>query len=54
MRLCDDPDDIMEDDVVSLCFRLVSYRYPRRPIQITTSTGIRDWSEVLSGDAHLW
>ena len=34
----------------SLFFRLVSYRYGRGSILITTNKGIRDWPELLAGD----
>ena len=37
----------------SLLFRLVSYRYGRGSILITTNKGIRDWPEVLAGDEVL-
>lgn len=37
----------------SLFFRLVSYRYCRGSILITTNKGIRDWPEVLAGDEVL-
>jgi len=37
----------------SLFFRLVSHRYPRGSILITTNKGIRDWPEVLAGDEIL-
>ena len=37
----------------SLFFRLVSYRYGRGSILITTNKGIRDWPEVLAGDEVL-
>jgi DNA replication protein DnaC len=36
-----------------LLFRLVSYRYGRGSILITTNKGIRDWPEVLAGDEVL-
>ena len=32
---------------------LVSYRYGRGSILITTNKGIRDWPEVLAGDEVL-
>ena len=37
----------------SLLFRLVSYRYGRGSILITTNKGIREWPEVLAGDEVL-
>jgi DNA replication protein DnaC len=37
----------------SLFFRLVSHRYGRGSILITTNKGIRDWPEVLAGDEVL-
>ncbi len=37
----------------SLFFRLVSYRYQRGAILITTNKGIRDWPEILAGDEIL-
>ena len=37
----------------SLFFRLVSYRYGRGSILITTNKGIADWPEVLAGDEVL-
>lgn len=37
----------------SLFFRLVSYRYSRGSILITTNKGIRDWPEILAGDEVL-
>jgi DNA replication protein DnaC len=37
----------------SLFFRLVSYRYGRGSILITTNKGIRDWPEILAGDEVL-
>jgi DNA replication protein DnaC len=37
----------------SLFFRLVSYRYGRGSILITTNKGIQDWPEVLAGDEVL-
>lgn len=36
-----------------LLFRLVSYRYGRGSVLITTNKGIRDWPEVLAGDEVL-
>jgi DNA replication protein DnaC len=37
----------------SLFFRLVSHRYERGSILITTNKGIKDWPEVLAGDEVL-
>ena len=37
----------------SLFFRLVSYRYGRGSILITTNKGIKDWPEILAGDEVL-
>lgn len=37
----------------SLFFRLVSHRYQRGSILITTNKGIRDWPEILAGDEIL-
>ncbi|MBW2532863.1 MAG: IS21-like element helper ATPase IstB [Deltaproteobacteria bacterium] len=37
----------------SLFFRLVSYRYGRGSMLITTNKGIADWPEVLAGDEVL-
>ncbi len=37
----------------SLFFRLVSHRYERGSILITTNKGIKDWPEVLAGDEIL-
>jgi len=37
----------------SLFFRMVSYRYGRGSIGITTNKGIRDWPEILAGDEVL-
>jgi len=37
----------------SLFFRLVSYRYGRGAIAITTNKGIADWPEMLAGDEVL-
>lgn len=34
----------------SLFFRLVSHRYQRGSILITTNKGIKDWPEILAGD----
>jgi DNA replication protein DnaC len=37
----------------SLFFRLVSYRYGRGSILITTNKGVSEWPEVLAGDEVL-
>jgi len=37
----------------SLFFRLVSHRYQRGSILITTNKGVKDWPEVLAGDEVL-
>jgi len=44
---------VMTREEASLFFRLVSYRYGRGSILITTNKGIRDWPEVLAGDEIL-
>ena len=33
-----------------LFFRLVSYRYQRGSIVITTNKSVKDWAEVMAGD----
>ena len=43
----------MSRDEANLCFRLVSYRYGRGSICITTNKGIKDWPEMLAGDEVL-
>jgi DNA replication protein DnaC len=43
----------MDRDEASLFFRMVSYRYGRGSILITTNKGIRDWPEILAGDEVL-
>jgi DNA replication protein DnaC len=45
--------EVMSREEASLFFRLVSYRYGRGSILITTNKGIRDWPEVLAGDEVL-
>jgi DNA replication protein DnaC len=45
--------EVMSRDEASLFFRLVSYRYGRGSILITTNKGIRDWPEILAGDEIL-
>jgi DNA replication protein DnaC len=37
----------------SLFFRLVSYRYGRGAMLVTTNKSIRDWTELLAGDEVL-
>lgn len=43
----------MDRAEASLFFRLVSYRYGRGSILITTNKGIKDWPELLAGDEVL-
>ena len=43
----------MSRQEASLFFRLVSYRYGRGSMLITTNKGIREWHEVLAGDEVL-
>jgi DNA replication protein DnaC len=43
----------MDRQAASLFFRLVSYRYGRGAILITTNKGIKDWPELLAGDEVL-
>lgn len=43
----------MSRQEASLFFRLVSQRYQRGSILITTNKGIKDWPEVLAGDEIL-
>jgi DNA replication protein DnaC len=45
--------EVMSRQEASLFFRLVSYRYGRGSLLITTNKGIRDWPEVLAGDEIL-
>lgn len=45
--------DPMSRDEASLFFRLVSYRYGRGAMVITTNKSIRDWTELLAGDEVL-
>lgn len=40
-------------DDASLFFRLVSYRYGRGSICLTSNKGVRDWPEMLAGDEVL-
>lgn len=37
----------------SLLFRLVSYRYGRGRLLITTNKGVKDWPELFAGDEVL-
>jgi len=43
----------MDRAQASVVFRMVSYRYGRGSILITTNKGIRDWPEILAGDEVL-
>jgi DNA replication protein DnaC len=43
----------MTREEASLFFRLVTYRYGRGAILITTNKSIRDWTELLAGDEVL-
>jgi DNA replication protein DnaC len=43
----------MNRQEASLFFRLVSHRYQRGSILITTNKGIKDWPEILAGDEIL-
>jgi DNA replication protein DnaC len=43
----------MSRQEASLFFRLVSHRYERGSILITTNKGIKDWPEILAGDEVL-
>ena len=43
----------MSRQEASLFFRLISYRYGRGSILITTNKGIRDWPDILAGDEVL-
>jgi DNA replication protein DnaC len=45
--------DRMDREYVCLFFRLVSYRYGRGAMVITTNKSIRDWTERLAGDEVL-
>jgi len=45
--------DPMSRREASLFFRLVSYRYGRGAIMITTNKSVRDWTELLAGDEVL-
>jgi DNA replication protein DnaC len=43
----------MTREEASLFFRLVTYRYGRGAILITTNKSVRDWTELLAGDEAL-
>lgn len=43
----------MDRQEASLFFRLVTYRYGRGAMLITTNKSIRDWTELLAGDEVL-
>lgn len=43
----------MDRQEASLFFRLVTYRYGRGAILITTNKSVRDWTELLAGDEVL-
>jgi DNA replication protein DnaC len=43
----------MTREEASLFFRLITYRYGRGAIVITTNKSIRDWTELLAGDEVL-
>jgi DNA replication protein DnaC len=43
----------MDRQEASLFFRLVTYRYGRGAILITTNKSVRDWPELLAGDEVL-
>ncbi len=45
--------DPMNREEASLFFRLVSYRYGRGAMILTTNKSIRDWTELLAGDEVL-
>jgi hypothetical protein len=45
--------DPLNREEASLFFRLVSYRYGRGAMMITTNKSIRDWTELLAGDEVL-
>ena len=45
--------DPMSRQEASLFFRLVTYRYGRGAIMITTNKSVRDWTELLAGDEVL-
>ena len=41
----------MTRDEVTLLFRLVSYRYGLEVMMVTINKAIRDWPELVAGDA---
>ena len=43
----------MDRQEASAFFRLVTYRYGRGSILITTNKSVRDWPELLAGDEVL-
>ena len=43
----------MDRQEASLFFRLISYRYQKGSVLITTNKGIKDWPDVLAGDEIL-
>ena len=43
----------MTREEASLFFRLVTYRYARGSLLITTNKSVRDWTEILAGDEAL-
>lgn len=43
----------MNREDASLFFRLVTYRYGRGAVLITTNKSVRDWTELLAGDEVL-
>jgi DNA replication protein DnaC len=43
----------MTREEASLFFRVVTYRYGRGSILITTNKSVRDWTELLAGDEAL-
>ena len=45
--------DPLTRDEASLLFRLVSYRYGRGAMMLTTNKSIRDWPELFAGDEIL-
>ena len=45
--------DPLNREDASLFFRLVSYRYGRGAMIITTNKSIRDWTELLAGDGRV-
>jgi DNA replication protein DnaC len=45
--------DPLNREEASLFFRLVSYRYGRGAMMITTNKSIRDWTGLLVGDEVL-